>query len=129
MEKQKLNRYNDDWASVSCLIRVHRAKNCCESCGIPNGLIHKRYKNGTYKQAEYHELELIDYYVVHLHYKVATAIKKLGFKRVILTVAHIDHNEKNDLSINLICECQWCHLKRDRQDNWNRRRYGYMQRN
>ena len=44
--------------------------------------------------------------------------------KVILTVAHIDHNKGNNRFSNLIAECQWCHLSRDLHRHIANRQYG-----
>jgi hypothetical protein len=68
------------------------------------------------------ELKLIQLYKNLLHWKEHKILKTLLLKRVVLSVAHLDHNEKNDQPSNLLCKCQWCHLKYDRKDNWMRRK-------
>lgn len=44
--------------------------------------------------------------------------------RVILTVAHLDHDTSNNSDENLKALCQKCHLSHDKSDNLNRRKYG-----
>lgn len=46
------------------------------------------------------------------------------FTEVVLTVAHIDHDESNNDPDNLAALCQRCHFALDRQDNTRRRREG-----
>lgn len=41
---------------------------------------------------------------------------------VVLTVAHVDHDEANNAPSNLLALCQRCHLKMDNADNRARRR-------
>jgi len=41
-------------------------------------------------------------------------------KKVILTVAHLDHDEENNQFSNLVSLCQRCHLNYDREDNKKR---------
>jgi hypothetical protein len=122
MDKQKRKRYNPDWSAVSCNIRVHRAKNHCEVCGIENLLIIKRAKNGSWRVATDDELRLIQWYKDQLHWKEQRILKTLLLTKIILTVAHIDHNEHNDNPTNLLCLCQKCHFTHDRKDNWIRRK-------
>lgn len=42
-------------------------------------------------------------------------------KRVTLSVAHLDHNEKNNSLSNLLVMCGACHLRYDMKDNLKRR--------
>lgn len=44
--------------------------------------------------------------------------------RIVLTVAHLDHDEQNNNLNNLRALCQRCHLKHDRKDNLIRRLTG-----
>ena len=45
-------------------------------------------------------------------------------KKVILTVAHLNHDISDNRPENLMALCQRCHLNHDKYDNANRRRYG-----
>ncbi len=44
--------------------------------------------------------------------------------KVVLTVAHIDHNKDNNRFNNLAALCQACHLKHDIKQHVDNRRYG-----
>ena len=44
--------------------------------------------------------------------------------RVILTVAHIDQDKRNNSFFNLAALCQRCHLNRDRAHHIRNRKYG-----
>ncbi|MEZ0485417.1 hypothetical protein [Fibrella aquatica] len=120
----KLN-YNPNFKKLSAWIRFERAKNCCEQCGIRN----------------YTVIEYLDEAIDDTHpfdtFKEARAFAdaqnqshqsagkwNVRFSVVTLTVAHLDHNEKNDALDNLKALCNRCHLNFDRRDNWKRRRYG-----
>lgn len=48
---------------------------------------------------------------------------KTGSK-VILTVAHVDHNKDNNRFSNLAALCQRCHLHHDREQHARNRKYG-----
>ncbi len=41
--------------------------------------------------------------------------------RVVLTVAHLDHNPANMFEDNLAALCQWCHLHHDQEHHANTR--------
>ena len=45
-------------------------------------------------------------------------------KKVVLSVAHLNHDTMDNRPENLKALCQFCHLKQDRADNNKRRRYG-----
>jgi len=44
--------------------------------------------------------------------------------KVVLTVAHLDRNPKNNSFFNLAALCQLCHLNYDRSQHVRNRRYG-----
>ncbi len=99
IKKENLELYPRDWRKISWWIINIRAKNRCE--GI--------YENGEYCQAENHKLHPVT------------------GKKVVLSVAHLDHNPKNsdqdltpeqatDLSkSNMRAFCQLCHNRWDRE--------------
>jgi hypothetical protein len=64
----------------------------CKFCGIPNYAIRIRYKN----------LELFNHEPVE--------IKR---SRVVLTIAHLDHNPQNNAEGNTPALCQFCHCRHD----------------
>lgn len=84
-------KYSKDWKLRSKFIRFHRAKNKCENCGAINY---------SYVNKDTRELCLSDEH---------NAI------RIILTVAHLDHDIKNNSFFNLKAMCQKCHLDYDRE--------------
>jgi len=44
--------------------------------------------------------------------------------RVVLTIAHVDHNKNNNRFNNLAALCQKCHLGHDRDQHGANRKYG-----
>jgi hypothetical protein len=99
---------------------LKRANNKCEACGLENGDIVKKGRFQKATETDLKNLEKIKGKFVNL----IQALKSLDLAKVVLTTAHLDHNiENNDLS-NLKCLCQRCHLNYDKNDNWNRRKYG-----
>lgn len=104
--------YHPKWKLISKLIRHRRACNKCEWCGAPNGKLIYRDKKGNWKLwPEGMESE---------------AMSLDGYKstKVILTVAHIDHNKANNRFVNLAALCQRCHLKHDIKHHVANRKYG-----
>jgi 5-methylcytosine-specific restriction endonuclease McrA len=81
--------YHPKWKLISKLIRVNRAKGCCEWCGAVNYEPHPVTKS-----------------------------------KVVLTVAHIDHDKHNNRFTNLAALCQRCHLGHDIKQHTDNRKYG-----
>jgi len=57
---------------------------------------------------------------------VSNYIRKDNGKRVVLTIAHLDHDESNwnVTDERLKALCQACHFRYDNKDNQRRKRYG-----
>ena len=112
----RAERYPADWRAVSRAVR-ERAGNVCEQCRAPNGQMIVRdpltpavwYGLGDCLAAETGSAAWI----------AGHARKAI---RVVLTVAHLDHNEGNNDPSNLRALCQRCHLNHDREDNRRRAR-------
>lgn len=123
MNKVKKKRYPCNWEFISAYIRYERAKNKCEECGLNNGMIIRRHKNGTYTELTFDQLEGLQ----RLADKNGTPMKKMlkenKLTQIILSVAHLDHNEKNNNYSNLKSLCQKCHLNHDRINNQWRIKY------
>jgi hypothetical protein len=114
-------RYPKNWKAISLHIRSERAGDRCECtgqcgddhrrgdssfgrCGAPNGKIVCRAVDDSGRWV------LGDACFVH------------RFVRVILTVAHLDHQPENCADANLLAMCQYCHLRYDREHHaWTRR--------
>lgn len=83
------DRYPANWPDISRTIRLDRAQGRCECDG----------RCGT------------------RHHGRCTAINRESHpvtgSRVILTVAHLDHNPANSAPTNLMAACQKCHLAYD----------------
>lgn len=99
--------YHPKWSLISRLIRFIRAGNKCEWCGAPNGVIGFR-KDGKFIPIE----------------KGTQVTKEMKLFRVVLTVAHLDHNKKNNRFWNLKALCQRCHLGHDIKHHIFNRKYG-----
>lgn len=126
-------KYHPKWTLISYLIRVIRAKNCCEVCGLSNYRV-GYWEKGTWYDPENAQppepgfaqhrdaKEWAEAYNEKIGWHYPWETKKVWM--VILTVAHLDHNEKNNRFWNLKAMCQLCHLTHDRKDNAKRRMYG-----
>lgn len=106
--------YPADWKLRRARI-LDRAGHACERCGLPNYSIIRRSQAGaellrTCKNYQWARL-----------WRVA-----LQGRIVVLTVAHLDHDEWNhDVhDSRLAAFCQACHLRHDRYDNDQRKKYG-----
>jgi len=112
------DRYPADWDAISRRVR-DEAGNACERCGVMNGLDIRRgkavsgepvwrvaawpaYMDGMSAETGYPVLgtkpDMVDYGV---------AVK------VVLTVAHLDHQPENCERANLRAWCQRCHNQYD----------------
>jgi hypothetical protein len=109
------DRYPKDWHQISKAVR-ERAGNACEACGAPNGtdiLRGVEFENrpayavpcgfgATTFDAESGE---------RLAVRVLKDLVRSGWRevRVVLTVAHLDHQPENCDPANLQAWCQRCH--------------------
>lgn len=113
------SRYPKDWKVLSAAIRC-RANHCCEFCGVPNHSIVVRPKK---EHPYYWEFvpEGMEAEVVCEEW----AVNNIKPVKIILTVAHLDHNPENNHSENLRALCQRCHNVYDRKHR-NQTRYRTM---
>ena len=103
-------RYPENWKDLRLQV-INRANDKCEFCGVKNGLIGQRDKDGTF-----HELTPMQ--------AETAALDGEKVIRIVLTVAHLDHDEENkNISIDrLRALCQRCHLRYDIQEKLRRRK-------
>lgn len=116
--------YHPKWKLISRLIRIHRAKNKCEWCGILNGSVVKRLPNGKYRDPSQAEWDMIHSSIKYGGHNMASALKKHGFTKIVLTVAHLDQDKTNNRFNNLAALCQRDHLKHDLKHHIDNRKYG-----
>lgn len=118
----KPERYPTNWPAIRAAIRA-RAEEQCECvgecggshlggrCDAPNGALIVRDRRTP---AQWRE-----------HACGALCMgEDCGSTKVVLTVAHLDHDEQNNDPSNLRALCQRCHLALDRADNARRAREG-----
>jgi hypothetical protein len=92
--------YHPKWRLISYLIRKVRAKDRCEfEVQDPDG----SFNRCTAINGEAHPIT---------------------GSRVVLTVAHLDHNKQHNKFWNLRAGCQRCHLNYDRGRHVENRKYG-----
>jgi 5-methylcytosine-specific restriction endonuclease McrA len=110
--------YPKDWKAISKRIREERAGNRCERCKAPNGKTVVRGEDsdaGTYmlEEGEVHDDETGKY----LGRARGPEYQGGRFVRIVLTVAHLDHDPTNNADENLKALCQRCHLSHDREQH------------
>lgn len=107
-------RYPKNWPEISAGIRK-RAGNKCEECGVPNYELGGRDPSG-----KWHKARPLGEKLLRLEWPEpgSTAMCKgwpepLRIVRIVLTVAHLDHQPENCVDDNLRCWCQRCHNRYD----------------
>ncbi len=118
-------RYPQNWRAISLSIR-RRAGDVCECsgecgdahdggrCSAPNGQTIQRVEGDPAMWRPHNHTE-------------SCAVTRCGATKVILTVAHLDHDEQHNDPGNLLAVCSRCHFGIDRTDNANRRRQNLAQ--
>lgn len=111
--------YPPDWPMISRRIRVGRAKNLCEVCGVRNYSVGYRLKGQFVCLSAppyYHPEGISDYLAARElqdHYNNWCDQDPKAIV-IVLTVAHLDHNPENCHPGNLLCMCQHDHNIYDR---------------
>lgn len=117
------SKYPPDWKTKIVPRILERADNKCEICGIRNystvfaGKIYTRQKNGRYSWRTIWVSDNGDW----IRNKHLLSMHK--FITVVLTVAHLDHDETNhDVEDDrLMAMCQLCHLNYDAKEKYRRK--------
>ena len=94
-------KYHPDWKQIRAAI-LERDGNRCKFCGVGNHWIGFRRESGEFVTAK--EMTLAEC----LDSKIKTI-------KIVLTVAHLDHDIANNDHGNLAALCQRCHLRYDAQ--------------
>ena len=116
--------YNDyplNWKEIRERI-LNRAGNRCEMCGLANhAIIRKKYRDSPGAQ----EWDMYNS-MLRNGYPVYIAMHRMGFTKVVLTIAHLDHDKDNHQvpDDRLAAWCQKCHLKYDLPRHIENRKYG-----
>ena len=117
MKKERQKLYPTNWAFISADIRFNRAQNRCEECGVQNGAITYTDHQGKREEATFDQLDQLYRIIQSSGLNEKAVLKKLRLTKIILTVAHLDHDESNNDYFNLKALCQRDHFKHDRQNN------------
>lgn len=99
------SHYPSNWKQISKRIR-ERANNYCEWCGVQNGAIGARDKHGEWRND--HDIHCLNSDIGYALYGEFPNMIK-----IVLTVAHLDHDTTNNSDSNLQALCQLCHNRYD----------------
>ncbi|WP_428663434.1 hypothetical protein [Runella sp.] len=117
--------YPENWFTELRPAVLTRANNACECCKVKNYAV-VRWDEDREAYYEYDDEETPDCFSVAL--KLRIHLKASHFYAdwlvIVLTIAHLDHDIKNNDLANLKALCQRCHLKHDRFDNARRKKFG-----
>lgn len=105
IRKEMKSKYppRKEWLAIRTRI-LARAKNCCEFCGVHNHRLGYRDEDGKFRAVMPMECE-------------ALALDGVKTLRIVLTVAHLDHDPTNNADNNLRALCQRCHLRYDAKEH------------
>lgn len=110
-------RYPQDWPEISARIRK-RAGNKCEECGVPNYEYGGRAPDGTW-----HKSLPLGEKLLRLEWPQPGDYAfckgwptKLRIVRIVLTVAHLNHQPEDCRDENLKAWCQRCHNRYDSKE-------------
>lgn len=112
--------YPPDWEWISRQIR-DQADDRCEFCGVANGAVGARDRFG-----EWHDLDAIEGMNSDSGEWLFGEYPRII--RIVLTVAHLDHDKANSDPANLRALCQRCHLNWDRDRHSAKRSETYARR-
>ena len=109
-------KYPSNWKTEIRPAILQRANNCCEFCNVKNYSEGFRNKEGHFYTTEFVVEELgstgLDMFEDELFHCVQKDGKVKPIK-IVLTVAHLDHNISNNQYSNLKALCQLHHLRHD----------------
>lgn len=97
--------YPANWATEIRPTILARAQNRCEECGVPNGWLITRDADGTW-----HDAGCAGIATSKTHDRLFNGQKVI---RVVLTIARLDHNPRNNDPSNLKALCQLHHNRYD----------------
>lgn len=111
-------KYPKNWKTAIRPAILERAKNKCEQCNVPNyAIIDRGDYNGTeaYQDMDGNIFNAKTGEIIGEDY--IGALTKPKLIRVILTIAHLDHDITNNDYSNLKALCQKCHLNYDKENH------------
>lgn len=99
------SKYPSNWKQISAAIR-ERDGHRCKWCGVPNG-----ERGARDQHDQWHEESAIHNLNSSIGESLFGEFPKVI--KIVLTVAHIDHDTTNNSEDNLAALCQRCHLRHD----------------
>jgi ribosomal protein L37AE/L43A len=118
------SKYPKNWKTEIRPAIIKRANNCCEFCKVPN---YKLILRGTWNDTECYQDDDGTIYdantseVIGSDY-VGEVHPTNKLIKVVLTIAHLDHDIKNNDPLNLKALCQRCHIRHDIEHKKNNRK-------
>jgi len=111
IRSENKDRYPKDWKAISKRIR-EAAGNKCQKCGVENGAVVTRVNCEDYPEPVYITedggvFSAEDGKSYGMNYPAAYGDQPMV--KIVLTVAHIDHQPENCADENLRAWCQRCH--------------------
>lgn len=104
IKKENRKLYPKNWPEIRARI-LARANDCCEFCGVKNHAVGYRSDNGNFVN-----VDISKYYEESSFYEEA-----MNAFKIVLTVAHLDHDPRNNDPSNLRALCQRCHNNHDKE--------------
>ena len=98
--------YGREWRTVIPPRILARAGNQCEDCHVPDRATVAR-SGGGWRHAD-------NWYAPDGRSPWNWGRKSVRHVRIVLTVAHLNHDPADNRDENLMALCQWCHLHHDR---------------
>ncbi len=99
--------YPMNWKTEIRPAILERANNCCEVCGVENYAVGLRSFEGKwYYEKQIDNMNSSDGEYLFGGYRPSI--------KIVLTIAHLDHDIKNNSYDNLKAMCQKCHLNYDK---------------
>jgi 5-methylcytosine-specific restriction endonuclease McrA len=114
-------RYPKDWPQISRAVRDD-AGNQCEQCKAPNGEVIARGTGGDAGTYMLRDGRVFDA-DTGAHLGMARGSEyECRMVKIVLTVAHLNHQPEDNRRENLKALCQRCHLQYDAKSKVERRR-------
>lgn len=104
------SRYPKNWKEIRLSI-LERADNKCEFCGAPN----HQWRMKTDEGKEFYEDD-------PMQLETWVCVDGMKATKIVLTIAHLDHQPENCDPENLRALCQRCHLRYDKEHHAESRR-------
>lgn len=105
------SKYPQTWKSEIRPAILERAKHCCEQCGVANYATGARDLDGNWHSSKQ---------ICNMNSDVGYGyFGTYGVKdtKIVLTIAHLDHDITNNDPANLKALCQKCHLNYDKDQH------------